>query len=134
MGDRTTYTLSDLESGRTYYIRVTAYDTSGNESDHSNEVVVTVGASCLQTGFGTVFGRVATGDAGRPNVALTLHGPGGCINTTTTNALSVYRFHGVGPGDYMIVPASPTCTFTPASQVVELTGGIAWAPFRATCS
>ena len=32
-----TYTLNDLTDGQTYYFSVTAYDTSGNESDFSNE-------------------------------------------------------------------------------------------------
>ncbi|MBI5967810.1 MAG: fibronectin type III domain-containing protein [Deltaproteobacteria bacterium] len=34
----TYYTLTGLTKGQTYYIAVTAYDTSGNESDYSNEV------------------------------------------------------------------------------------------------
>jgi hypothetical protein len=42
VGNRTTYTVSSLESGRTYYFAVTAYDTSGNESDFSDEVLMTV--------------------------------------------------------------------------------------------
>ena len=36
----TTYTVSDLEEGQTYYFAVTAYDFSGNESDFSNEVSI----------------------------------------------------------------------------------------------
>jgi hypothetical protein len=42
VGNRTTYTVSSLESGRTYYFAVTAYDTFGNESDFSAEVLMTV--------------------------------------------------------------------------------------------
>ena len=34
----TTYTLTGLTLGQTYFLAVTAYDTSGNESDYSNEV------------------------------------------------------------------------------------------------
>ena len=38
VGNITTYRLDDLLDGVTYFIAVTAYDTSGNESDFSNEV------------------------------------------------------------------------------------------------
>jgi len=34
----TTYSLTDLTVGQTYYFAVTAYDTAGNESGYSNEV------------------------------------------------------------------------------------------------
>lgn len=37
VGNVTTYKIDDLSPG-TYYFAVTAYDTSGNESDYSNEV------------------------------------------------------------------------------------------------
>jgi hypothetical protein len=39
VGDQTTYTLSGLEDGHTYYFAVTAYDTEDLESDFSNEVM-----------------------------------------------------------------------------------------------
>ena len=39
VGNQTTYTLAGLQVGRTYYISATAYNTSGLESSHSNEVV-----------------------------------------------------------------------------------------------
>jgi Fibronectin type III domain len=42
VGNQTTYAISGLEPGRTYYFTVTAYDASGNESGFSNEVSVTV--------------------------------------------------------------------------------------------
>jgi VCBS repeat-containing protein len=38
----TTYTFQDLLEGSTYFFAVTAYDTYGNESDYSAEVVYTV--------------------------------------------------------------------------------------------
>lgn len=38
VGKQTSYVVSDLASGQKYYFAVTAYDTSGNESDYSNEV------------------------------------------------------------------------------------------------
>jgi len=41
VGNTTTYTITGLQPG-TYYFAVTAYDTSGNESDYSNEVTETI--------------------------------------------------------------------------------------------
>jgi hypothetical protein len=43
VGKTTTYTLSDLEDGKTYHLAVTAYDLSGEtESAFSNELVITM--------------------------------------------------------------------------------------------
>jgi hypothetical protein len=38
VGNKTTYPLSNLTAGNTYYVVVTAYDISGNESGYSNEI------------------------------------------------------------------------------------------------
>jgi hypothetical protein len=42
VGNVTTYTMTDLEDGETYYFALTAVDTSGNESGYSAEAVYTV--------------------------------------------------------------------------------------------
>jgi hypothetical protein len=44
VGNKTSYTFSNLASGMTYYIAVTAYDFVGNESSYSNEVTYSVPA------------------------------------------------------------------------------------------
>ncbi|RMF86394.1 MAG: fibronectin type III domain-containing protein, partial [Nitrospinota bacterium] len=44
VGNQTTYILAGLSRGETYYFAVTAYDTSGNESEFSEEVTYTVPA------------------------------------------------------------------------------------------
>jgi fibronectin type 3 domain-containing protein len=61
VGDTTTYMVDDLTEGLTYYFAVTAYDTSMNESDYSNEVSKTIQTQPVQptltvnkTGTGTV--------------------------------------------------------------------------------
>ena len=41
VGNITTYTLTDLEEGVTYYLAATAYDEDENESDYSDELVHT---------------------------------------------------------------------------------------------
>ncbi len=56
LGKQTTYTLTGLAPG-TYYFAVTAYDTSGSESDFSNEVFRTIAAAatgCDINGDGAV--------------------------------------------------------------------------------
>ena len=42
VGNLTTCTLTDLQSGTVYYFAVTAYDSSGDESGFSNEVSTTI--------------------------------------------------------------------------------------------
>ena len=42
VGNSTTYTISDLDEGITYYFAVTDYDSSGQESNFSEEVVHTI--------------------------------------------------------------------------------------------
>ena len=41
VGNQTTYTLSGLQAGKTYYISATAYNRKGLESGYSNEIVFT---------------------------------------------------------------------------------------------
>lgn len=43
VGDVTSFTINNLENGRTYYFAVTAYDFSGNESSFSTEVSADIG-------------------------------------------------------------------------------------------
>jgi hypothetical protein len=45
IGNQTSYTVTGLSDGNTYYFAATAYDQSGNESGFSNEVSTTVGGS-----------------------------------------------------------------------------------------
>jgi hypothetical protein len=54
VGNVTTYTLTGLPSGQTYFIAVTAYDTSNNESGYSNEVSGTAMSISLKTGWNLI--------------------------------------------------------------------------------
>jgi hypothetical protein len=45
-GTRTSYTVTGLNEGATYYFAATAYSTSGTESVPSNEVAYTIPSSC----------------------------------------------------------------------------------------
>jgi hypothetical protein len=44
IGNQTTYTVTGLAPGSTFYFAATAYDTNGNESDFSNEVFKSIPA------------------------------------------------------------------------------------------
>lgn len=45
VGNVTSYRVGQLKNGTTYYFAVIAYDYSGNESEHSNEVSLDVSGS-----------------------------------------------------------------------------------------
>jgi fibronectin type 3 domain-containing protein len=49
VGLTTTYTMTHVSAGQTYYFAITAYDTTGTESAFSNEVSVTLPMSALPT-------------------------------------------------------------------------------------
>jgi hypothetical protein len=48
-GKNTTFTVSNLQDGITYYFAVIAYDAKGNESGHSNKVSYNSTVTCLYT-------------------------------------------------------------------------------------
>ena len=52
VGNVTSYTVGNLQPGTTYYFAVTAYDLSGNESDYSEEVSLTIPTGGGDTGDG----------------------------------------------------------------------------------
>jgi hypothetical protein len=45
VGKVTSYTIEDVSQGMTYYIALTAYDTSGNTSEYSDELSATIPAT-----------------------------------------------------------------------------------------
>ncbi len=78
VGITTMYTLTGLSEGQQYYISVTAYDTSNNQSGYSNEVT------------------------GIPSVNFTLDGTYAASAEFTMNANN-----GVISGNVMVLPADP---------------------------
>ncbi len=90
--------------------------------------------SCLGTGLSLLVGRVKM-QVGRgiPDVTLTLNGPDGCTDTTTTNAFGIYRFRGLAKGAYTVTPGKTGCTFTPSSREVTMGGLLGIAGFSGTC-
>jgi len=77
-----TYAISGLQSGVTYYFAVTAYDTSGNESDYSNEVSYSVAAACTYAISPTSKLLSASSSSGAVSVTTS----SGCSWTAVSNA------------------------------------------------
>jgi hypothetical protein len=72
-GNTTTYTVSNLQAGSTYYFAVTAYDSYGYESAYSNEVASTAGGDSGGGGGGGGGCFIATAAFGSyldPHVAV----------------------------------------------------------------
>jgi fibronectin type 3 domain-containing protein len=66
VGKQTQYTLGELSEGATYYLALTAYSTSGLESDYSNEVTYTVPKTSVDSTDGS-----AVDDTGGDGVTST---------------------------------------------------------------
>jgi hypothetical protein len=103
----TTYTLSGLIPGQTYYIAVTAYDTSYNESGYSNEVS---GPPTTPTGNLKAL-YVPSGDSMNPyiNELLTIHGLEIDQRAQIPNDLTNY--------DLIIVSKNEACNSTSANSI-----------------
>jgi len=82
VGKVTMYTISTLESGKTYYLAATAYDIDRIESDFTNELAYTVPSECTYSISPTSQSFNASGGSGTVNVTT----PSGCSWTATSNA------------------------------------------------
>jgi len=78
----TTFTVSTLENGRTYYFAATAYDTSDYESEYSNEVVYNTPLPCTYSISPTAQSFTDSGGADKVSVTT----PSGCSWTAVSNA------------------------------------------------
>jgi hypothetical protein len=111
VGNVTTNTVPGLASGQTYYFAVTAYDSSGLESDFSNEVSYTVPVST--TNQSTLIFSSVSGSLSAPFIATngTIFEP---LTTDVTNGgQAVYPFYLTNAGNYLI---SAMVTAPSASQ------------------
>jgi hypothetical protein len=127
VGNRTSYTLSSLENGKTYYIAATAYDRYGDESDFSNEVVFNVPVPCTYRVSPPGQSFVSGGGPGIVNVAT----QSGCSWTALSNAswlviTSNSIIIGSGTANYSALSNSAgstrTGTLTVAGQSITQSG------------
>jgi len=81
VGNQTTCTISNLLSGKKYYIAATAYDSFGNESDYSNEVLYSA-TTCTYTLAPARQSFTALGGPGAANLTAAA----GCNWTAVSNA------------------------------------------------
>jgi hypothetical protein len=72
-----------------------------------------------------------------PGVKVTLTGPGGCVDTATTDAYGLAQFNDLAPGDYTVTPTlgtpHPGCTFSPTNQSKTIADRNVSAPFIGIC-
>ncbi|MEN6475196.1 MAG: PKD domain-containing protein [Syntrophaceae bacterium] len=70
VGKVTSYTIPSLSTGKTYYVALTAYDTSSNESDKSTEISAYIPAPDTTPPTGSIL--IAGGDTTTPTRSVTL--------------------------------------------------------------
>ena len=72
VGNVTTHTISDLSTGQTYYVAVTAYDTSANESEYSTEVSASIPVPDTTPPTGSILINTGSDSTTSRSVTLTL--------------------------------------------------------------
>jgi uncharacterized repeat protein (TIGR02543 family) len=81
VGNKTTYTITNLPAGTVYYFAATGYDSSGQESGYSNEVVYPPPSACTFSLSPGSYSSSASGGARTVQVAT----QSGCAWTATSN-------------------------------------------------
>jgi len=108
VGSATRCAISALQEGVTYYLAVTAYDGSGNQSGYSDEIVYTVpsgadpaaspGSSAASGGGGGCFiATAAFGSPMAPEVALLRAFRDSCLLTNSPGRLFVEFYYWISP-------------------------------------
>ena len=89
--------------------------------------------NCMRSEPHALWGRVMSGNAGRPGVTLQLRGPNNCLETTATGSWGLYHFSGLSLGPYTLTPEAQGCTFTPPTQSIGIASRFTWALFHMSC-
>lgn len=121
-------TISSLIEGVTYYMAVTAYDTSGNQSGYSNEIVYTVpdgavpepstGSSGGGGGGGCFIATAAFGSAMAPEVERLREFRDSCLLTNGPGRAFVDFYYRVSP---------PVADFISGSEELrQIARGLLW--------
>ena len=95
VGNLTSYTLSNLSDGRTYYFALMGYDSSGNKSGYSNEMSKTFASTYSITATSGSGGTVTPSGAASSSTASS--------GTTTITTVSVAQG---GSASFSIAPAA----------------------------
>ncbi len=110
-GMQTTYTMTGLAAGTTYYFAATSYNSAGTESSYSNEVAYTVPASCSYAISPATASYTGTGGTG----SISVNTSAGC-SWTTSNSNSWVTItsgtSGTGPGTVQYSVSSNTGSST----------------------
>ena len=114
VGNTTTYTLTNLMEGETYFFAVTAYNTQQMESPLSNEVSATTAL---------ISGHISFCNSDLPVPGITVVATGQVNQTTQTNAQGDYLFF-LPPGQYTITPIPPP-RLTPGNSAINTTDVLA---------
>ena len=111
----TTYTLTGLTEGATYYAAAKAYNTSGQRSVYSNEVIFTV-SSCTFTISPTNASFPASGGTGTVNVST----QSSCKWETTSTIpwITVNSSSGVGSGTISYTVSSNSSTTSQTARLI----------------
>ena len=120
-GNTTSYTLSGLSTGATYYIAAITYDSSGDQSGDSNEVSYTVPSPCTYSISPTSASFTSSGGTGSVSVTT----QSGCAWTASSAAswMSITSgASGTGSGtvNYAVAANTGTSSQTAASTVAGL--------------
>ncbi len=120
VGSATSATVSNLSSGGTYYFAATAYDTSGIESDYSNEATNTVALPTNTPPTLNALGNLAINeDAGAQSVNLSGISSGSASENQTLTVTATSSNTGLVPNPTVIY-TSPNTTgslsFTPVAN------------------
>lgn len=109
VGNATSYTIPSLSTGKTYYVAVTAYDTSSNESEKSTEMSAYVPVPDTTAPTGSIV--INAGAATTPTRSVTL-----TLSATDASGVAAMKISNDG------TTWSDECTFS-TSQAWVLTSG-----------
>lgn len=118
-----TYTITPFAPGYTFSPRSITVTVSGADSTGNDFV------SAVDTNPHAIRGTVS----GAASVSVTLDGPAGPMETTTTDGQGAYSFTGLPDGAYTVTPSLIGHAFTPPLEQVTISGGdVAGVDFEAS--
>jgi hypothetical protein len=100
----------------------------------SNFTTAQSAPSCVGTGARSISGSTKTSSgAAIPGVTLTLTGPNGCGNNTTSSSTGTYQFSSLASGAYVVTATKTGCTFSPSLNITITNKNVTNKNFTGTC-